>query len=192
MKDVALLPEFQSPDFTAPQIALNEQFMVSSVSHSRPPGDLHSTALAHTTASSTSTLDTSLTTRTPPTTNGNHHRAHSKSQPSILSTPYQTQPVNASEKELKLKEAESKRKNRVLLVLMRRLGSSKTFGENVIFMLNRISELMSPLDYGGNTHVISSQQQTPLRACASSFSFLKFYTFYLPLPGRRSISTPTI
>jgi hypothetical protein len=29
--------------------------------------------------------------------------------------------------------------NRVLRVLMRRLGSSKTFGENMIFMLNRAS-----------------------------------------------------
>jgi len=28
-------------------------------------------------------------------------------------------------------------KNRVLRVFMRRLGSSKTFGENMIFMLNR-------------------------------------------------------
>ena len=32
---------------------------------------------------------------------------------------------------------DSKMMNRVLMVLMRRLGSSKTFGENVIFMLNR-------------------------------------------------------
>ncbi|KAI9635596.1 uncharacterized protein MKK02DRAFT_26305 [Dioszegia hungarica] len=32
---------------------------------------------------------------------------------------------------------ESKKSNRVLMVLMRRLGSSKTFGENIIFMLNR-------------------------------------------------------
>jgi hypothetical protein len=31
----------------------------------------------------------------------------------------------------------SESKNRVLRVLMRRLGSSKTFGENMIFMLNR-------------------------------------------------------
>lgn len=30
--------------------------------------------------------------------------------------------------------------NRVLIVLMRRLGSSKTFGENVIFMLNRAGQ----------------------------------------------------
>ena len=29
--------------------------------------------------------------------------------------------------------------NRVLGVLMRRLGASKTFGENMIFMLNRAS-----------------------------------------------------
>lgn len=32
---------------------------------------------------------------------------------------------------------DGKKHNRVLVVLMRRLGSSKTFGENVIFMLNR-------------------------------------------------------
>ncbi|ORY25355.1 hypothetical protein BCR39DRAFT_566339 [Naematelia encephala] len=32
---------------------------------------------------------------------------------------------------------DAKKLNRVLMVLMRRLGSSKTFGENVIFMLNR-------------------------------------------------------
>jgi len=31
----------------------------------------------------------------------------------------------------------SENQNRVLRVLMRRLGSSKTFGENMIFMLNR-------------------------------------------------------
>lgn len=31
-------------------------------------------------------------------------------------------------------------KNRVIRVLMRRLGSSKTFGENMIFMLNRARE----------------------------------------------------
>ncbi|TRM66964.1 hypothetical protein BD626DRAFT_566020 [Schizophyllum amplum] len=34
-------------------------------------------------------------------------------------------------------EPEGKNQNRVLSVLMRRLGTSKTFGENVIFMLNR-------------------------------------------------------
>lgn len=33
-------------------------------------------------------------------------------------------------------------KNRVLKVLMRRLGSSRTFGENMIFMLNRASTLV--------------------------------------------------
>lgn len=34
-----------------------------------------------------------------------------------------------------------KKANRVLMVLMRRLGNSKTFGENIIFMLNRAGEL---------------------------------------------------
>lgn len=33
--------------------------------------------------------------------------------------------------------AEAKKLNRVLKVLMQRLGASKTFGENMIFMLNR-------------------------------------------------------
>lgn len=35
---------------------------------------------------------------------------------------------------------DAKKLNRVLIVLMRRLGSSKTFGENVIFMLNRAGQ----------------------------------------------------
>lgn len=32
---------------------------------------------------------------------------------------------------------DAKKMNRVLMVLLRRLGNSKTFGENIIFMLNR-------------------------------------------------------
>ncbi len=43
-------------------------------------------------------------------------------------------------------------KNRVLRVLMRRLNSTKTFGENMIFMLNRAGQLLphssSPLTDG--------------------------------------------
>lgn len=31
--------------------------------------------------------------------------------------------------------------NRIIRVMMRRLGSCRTFGENMIFMLNRASEL---------------------------------------------------
>ena len=34
-------------------------------------------------------------------------------------------------------------KNRVVRVMMRRQGSCKTLGENMIFMLNRASELIS-------------------------------------------------
>lgn len=40
---------------------------------------------------------------------------------------------------------DGKKHNRVLVVLMRRLGSSKTFGENVIFMLNRSENTQSGL-----------------------------------------------
>ncbi len=32
---------------------------------------------------------------------------------------------------------ENKRGNRIMDVLLKRLGSSQTFGENIIFMLNR-------------------------------------------------------
>ena len=35
---------------------------------------------------------------------------------------------------------DAKKLNRVLMVLMRRLGNSKTFGENIIFILNRAGE----------------------------------------------------
>ena len=31
--------------------------------------------------------------------------------------------------------------NRIIRVMMRRLGSCRTFGENMVFMLNRASEL---------------------------------------------------
>lgn len=39
----------------------------------------------------------------------------------------------------------SEDQNRVLRILMRRLGSTKTFGENMIFMLNRASERISSI-----------------------------------------------
>jgi hypothetical protein len=35
-------------------------------------------------------------------------------------------------------------KNRVLYVLMRRLASTRSFGENMIFMLNRASACLQP------------------------------------------------
>ena len=53
----------------------------------------------------------------------NHHRAKSGPEQMINDRP-----------------EDAKMMNRVLMVLMKRLGSSKTFGENVIFMLNRARE----------------------------------------------------
>ena len=43
-------------------------------------------------------------------------------------------PVNLPTKD---KDGEPRSENRVVSVLMRRLGSTRTFGENLIFMLNR-------------------------------------------------------
>ncbi|GFZ49036.1 hypothetical protein JCM24511_06786 [Saitozyma sp. JCM 24511] len=116
-------------------VALNEQFMVSSLP-AKPHGALHGhghdrnhvTEHEAITGASSQLVSASpeaklLTpgTGTPPSgTFGRHHqRAHTHSGTA----------VDASE--------EPKKQNRVLMVLMRRLGSSKTFGENVIFMLNR-------------------------------------------------------
>jgi hypothetical protein len=70
-------------------------------------------------------------------------RAHSNSHPplpAITASSYYPAPAQMADKDAKDREADSKKKNRVLLVLMRRLGHSKTFGENVIFMLNRTGE----------------------------------------------------
>jgi hypothetical protein len=57
----------------------------------------------------------------------NHNRAHTNDGSKLG--------INAHDQSEEVKKA-----NRVLMVLMRRLGSSKTFGENIIFMLNRARE----------------------------------------------------
>ena len=46
-------------------------------------------------------------------------------------------PVHSPTKDKHGVDAEPKSENRVVSVLIRRLGSSRTFGENLIFMLNR-------------------------------------------------------
>lgn len=56
--------------------------------------------------------------------------------------------------------------NRVVRVLMRRLGMSKTFGENMIFMLNRASEC--EIDIQLATGLILARQITHQRICACS------------------------
>jgi len=46
-------------------------------------------------------------------------------------------PVNLPAKDKNGADGEPRSENRVVSVLMRRLGSTRTFGENLIFMLNR-------------------------------------------------------
>jgi hypothetical protein len=87
-------------------------------------------------------------------TTRNHHRAHSNSHPPLhvigehvptFGEYHAGQEDQAKEQEREKERErqrekeveETKGKNRVLGVLMSRLGNSKTFGENVIFMLNR-------------------------------------------------------
>jgi len=85
-----------------------------------------------------------------PTTR-NHHRAHSNSHPPLhvigehaptFEEYHAGQEGQEKERERQREREveETKGKNRVLGVLMSRLGNSKTFGENVIFMLNRCRE----------------------------------------------------
>ncbi|WVO15752.1 hypothetical protein L204_103414 [Cryptococcus depauperatus] len=88
--------------------ALNEQFMVSTLpSKGAPTGTRQDKMLSPLTAEGEHVR--------------NHHRAKS-GQASNYAHDHQE---------------DAKKNNRVLVVLMRRLGSSKTFGENMIFMLNR-------------------------------------------------------
>ncbi|GHJ88905.1 hypothetical protein NliqN6_5307 [Naganishia liquefaciens] len=116
-------------------VALNEQFMVSSV---------HSGPSSHPVIMATSPVAASpIANLRPDGQPRNHYRAHSNSHPPLtgpIST-YSSAAIaghrETVDKEAKEKEEQSKRNNRVLSVLMRRLGHSKTFGENIIFMLNR-------------------------------------------------------
>ncbi|KZO94603.1 hypothetical protein CALVIDRAFT_517048 [Calocera viscosa TUFC12733] len=64
--------------------------------------------------------------------NPQHHHHHQLDHTGNLSPPNSANPLTAPKP-----GATSTPQNRVLEVLVRRLGSTKTFGENMIFMLNR-------------------------------------------------------
>lgn len=49
-------------------------------------------------------------------------------------------PASAPKKHKAVVDEKPECENRVVSVLMRRLGSSRTFGENLIFMLNRAGD----------------------------------------------------
>ena len=103
------------------KVALNEQFMVSALPSKSKP----------TTSASVPPTPTYDPSRDPdaallkPTRPPPPNRARSGSTADIQD---HSHPEDA------------KKLNRVLIILMRRLGYSKTFGENVIFMLNRAGE----------------------------------------------------
>ena len=97
-------------DACTPQVALNEQFMVASLSPAS-------------TASPPETPKSNLFTLR----GAQHRRASTPSNP----------PASPL--------ADVQVQNRVVGVLIHRLGSSKTFGQNMIFMLNRASEGFSSL-----------------------------------------------
>ncbi|KAK6904097.1 hypothetical protein I203_107611 [Kwoniella mangroviensis CBS 8507] len=121
-------------------VALNEQFMVATLppkSHPHPTsnstpidtggeGNGNDSVKVFDEPKTSNQLllsPESISNPTFPNNTRNHHRARSGT---TISSAYHH---DHSE--------EAKKNNRVLVVLMRRLGSSKTFGENMIFMLNR-------------------------------------------------------
>lgn len=123
------------------QIALNEQFMVSTL-HTLVP-----------TKPRTSIQDSTLTAAVPssavfpaanpalPSSSPTPVTRNGRSQ--TLSLP-PGQPQLMGQNREEEHSDEPKRRNRILMVLMRRLGSSKTFGENIIFMLNRAGSSQPP------------------------------------------------
>ena len=105
--------------FRCTQVALNEQFMVAT--------------LAPTPAASTSASSS--------------HHPHSSSHHSNHQSHHHSRSIDKGKRAAPppppLEAAgatEAKKANRILSVLMGRLGASKTFGENMIFMLNRAGE----------------------------------------------------
>ncbi|WVR04292.1 hypothetical protein IAU60_001292 [Kwoniella sp. DSM 27419] len=121
-------------------VALNEQFMVATLPlkahrHRRPTldeGDAASGTDGVETPVDPSVRGISklagatlLSPDTAATSHGQHIRNHFRARSGTTSGLTQEH------------SEEAKKNNRVLVVLMRRLGSSKTFGENMIFMLNR-------------------------------------------------------
>jgi hypothetical protein len=103
-------------------IALNEQFMVATLPSRKAAPT--AAAIAETTNLPTKpTVIEKIKQLSIDTHVRNHQRAHTETGAYIQDH-----------------AEEPKKKNRVLMVLMRRLGNSKTFGENVIFMLNRAGE----------------------------------------------------
>jgi hypothetical protein len=137
--------------------------MVSSVHHSEP--------ITHPVIMATSPIASSpLANLRPDGQPRNHYRAHSNSHPPLtgpLSTYSSAAFASQREtvdKEAKEREEQSKRNNRVLTVLMRRLGHSKTFGENIIFMLNRSRRLSRPPMYTPLIPFYRGQRRRSLRA----------------------------
>lgn len=72
-------------------------------------------------------------------------------------------------------EQEPQEKNRVLRVLMRRLGSSKTFGENMIFMLNRAREYCFNREQIYTKLALRSHARRPMHAAASFEDFVSAF-----------------
>ncbi|KAL7413658.1 hypothetical protein BDY24DRAFT_389190 [Mrakia frigida] len=97
-------------------VALNEQFMVATLA-----------------APSSSSTSTSYQHHHDPPSSQKHQYHHRSSR----SVDKGKAPAGSSTSTPVEGAGEAKRANRVLAVLLRRLGASKTFGENMIFMLNR-------------------------------------------------------
>lgn len=138
-------------------LALNEQFMVWSLpKHHKRPERVRASSSTNLSSQRDRSRERS---REPPEADPDHlavppvrpsrPRAHSLAPVSLATT--------GSSKEERCEEGvveETKRHNRVLVVLMRRLGSSKAFGEFMCFMLNRAEDVETPEGLGAQLIIL--------------------------------------
>ncbi|GMK57413.1 hypothetical protein CspeluHIS016_0402470 [Cutaneotrichosporon spelunceum] len=125
-------------------LALNEQFMVWSLpKHQKKPERLRCSSHSNLAAEK----DTEPQLRLVPDS-ATRSRAHSVTPVPLAAIP--NEQVTAEEGVTE----ETKRHNRVLAVLMRRLGNSKAFGEFMCFMLNRAENIETPQGLGAQLIIL--------------------------------------
>lgn len=129
-------------------LALNEQFMVWSLPkhHKKPeriPERIRCSSHSNLAAEKDADAERGLRPRS-----ATRPRAHSVAPVSLATIG--NEQVMAEEGVVE----ETKRHNRVLVVLMRRLGSSKAFGEFMCFMLNRAEDVETPEGLGAQLIIL--------------------------------------
>ncbi|BEI94160.1 uncharacterized protein CcaverHIS019_0606190 [Cutaneotrichosporon cavernicola] len=129
-------------------LALNEQFMVWSLpKHHKKPERLRCSSHSNLSAEKESEPELGPVGLVAPRS-ARRPRAHSVAPVSVASIMNERATVEVGVVE------ETKKHNRVLVVLMRRLGNSKAFGEFMCFMLNRAENVETPEGLGAQLIIL--------------------------------------